>query len=131
MKNPIVCVANYVFNTLSHDVLQVQPDGVYVGSVRTKSTATTRLNINNETIDAKPFEIIQGMTTEWSYKKADIGSVEHSNSFISRNNEEYDRKVNEKGLYGDDPILNSLPHQYFDLVTGIHTFFLITIFLSQ
>jgi len=120
LKNPIICVANYVFNTLSHDALQIQPDGVYVGSVRTKSTATTRLNINNETVDAKPFEIIQGMKTEWSYKKVDIGFVEESNSFLNRNNEEYDRKVNEKGLYGNDPILNSLPHQYFDLVTGIY-----------
>ena len=35
-------------------------------------------------------------------------------------NPEYDRKVNENGLYGQDPLLNSLPHQYFDLITGIY-----------
>ncbi len=118
LKNPIICVANYVFNTLSQDALQIQPDGVYVGSVLTKSTATTRLNINNEEIDAKPFEIIQGMSTEWSYTPVDIGFVEGSNTIENRINKEYDAKVNEKGLYGNDPILNSLPHQYFDLITG-------------
>ena len=82
---------------MSEDALQIQPDGVYVGSVLTKSTATTRLNINNEEIDAKPFEIIQGMSTEWSYTPVDIGFVEGSNTIENRINKEYDVKVNEKG----------------------------------
>ena len=120
LKNPVICIANYVFNTLSHDALQVQPDGVYVASVQTKSTAAARLNINNEMVDSKPFEIIQGMSTEWEFKKVDLDLVKDANSIENRDNPEYDRKVNENGLYGQDALLNSLPHQYFDLITGIY-----------
>ena len=69
LKNPVICIANYVFNTLSHDALQVQPDGVYVASVQTKSTAAARLNINNEMVDSKPFEIIQGMSNRMGIQK--------------------------------------------------------------
>ena len=119
-KNPVICIANYVFNTLSHDALQVQPDAVYVASVQTKSTAAARLNINNEMVDSKPFEIIQGMSTEWAFENVDLNLVKDANSIANRDNPEYDRKVNENGLYGQDPLLNSLPHQYFDLITGIY-----------
>ena len=84
LKNPVICIANYVFNTLSHDALQVQPDAVYVASVQTKSTAAARLNINNEMVEAKPFEIIQGMSTEWAFKNAGLNLVKDANSIANR-----------------------------------------------
>ena len=93
---------------------------MYVASVQTKSTAAARLNINNELVEAKPFEIIQGMSTEWAFEKCRLDLVKDANSIANRGNPDYDRKVNENGLYGQDPLLNSLPHQYFDLITGIY-----------
>ena len=68
LKNPIVCIANYVFNSLSHDAYRVQTDGFYVAECTISSSAKTFTNIKVEKVEPKPHELIQWMSVDWAHQ---------------------------------------------------------------
>ena len=97
LKNPIVCIANYVFNSLSHDAYRVQTDGFYVAECTISSSAKTFTNIKGEKVEPKPHELIQWMSVDWVYKKMQVDGLD---------------------LYKGDESFNSIPKKYVKLITG-------------
>jgi hypothetical protein len=108
LKSPIMSVSNYVFNSLSHDAFQVRAraagqgnddDGggavLHFAKCTTSSTAKSLVGMDGEEIVPQPFELIQGMSTSWTYEAARPGD----------------------DFYGD-PAFNFVPRKYAQLISG-------------